>query len=184
MNATKNAIAHLKAALPIDKVGKDLVLPYDQTIACRPYAEGLIVSYVVDTGKSYTYIQNLHLEEDGIDLEQLHTVGIENLMNVAAKRDLRVQPHQNIFAVLMGGDFEASLLMVDQLWESSFRQFVEGEYAAAVPARDILAFCDSGSSDGIAELHQLISRITPGGDHLLSSRVFVRKPSAWIALNV
>ena len=41
--------------------------------------------------------------------------------------------------------------------------FVTGEYAAAIPARDMLAFCDSSSADGIAELHRVIERVQPTG---------------------
>jgi hypothetical protein len=39
----------------------------------------------------------------------------------------------------MGGDFDASLILLS-LSDGQFRQFVRGDYSAAVPARDILAF--------------------------------------------
>jgi len=47
-----------------------------------------------------------------------------------------------VFAFFMRGDFEASVILLDDLWDGESRQFVTGEYAAAIPARDMLAFCD------------------------------------------
>jgi len=79
----------------------------------------------------------------------------------------------------MRGDFEASVILLDDLWDREFRQFVTGEYAAAIPARDMLAFCDSSSADGIAELQRIIERVQPTGDHLLTKTIYVRRDSKW-----
>jgi uncharacterized protein YtpQ (UPF0354 family) len=74
-----------------------------------------------------------------------------------------------------GGDFEASLILLDQLWDEHFRQFVSGDYAIAIPARDVLAFCDDDSEEGIGELEQLFARIAPMDDHLISDKLYVRR---------
>lgn len=175
---TAHALAYLKPNIDDDD-GPALELEHRDSPVCMQYAEGLLVCYVVDTGTSYTYVQYRHLEEDGIDETELHRIGLRNLVDLVGKRDTRVQPYGNIFAVLMGGDFEASLILLDQLWDEQFRQFVRGEYAAAIPARDMLSFCDRSSSEGIQELRQVISRIYPSGDHLLSDRIYVRRDSKW-----
>jgi uncharacterized protein YtpQ (UPF0354 family) len=180
---TDTAIAYLKAALPTDDDSPSVALPFEQSPVFRPFASGFGIFYVVDDSKSYHFVQYRHLAEDGIDAAKLHEIGIRNLTELAAKRKLRVQPHANIFAVLMGGDFEASMILLDQLWDRGFRQFVAGEYANAVPARDILAFCDSTSEQGILELQQLIERVTPGGDHLISANVYVRREGSFLPLN-
>jgi len=73
----------------------------------------------------------------------------------------------------------ASILLLNDLWEGGFRQFVVGEYAVAIPARDILAFCDSGSPEGIAELQRIIDRVRPTGDHLISSKIYLRREARW-----
>jgi hypothetical protein len=78
-----------------------MTLPHGRSLALRPFADGLIVTYLIDAGGHYTFIQNRHLLEDGIDLEQLHTHGVTNLIDLVNYRSLRVQPYQNIFAVLM-----------------------------------------------------------------------------------
>lgn len=176
---TDQAIAYVKAALPKNGPPSVVLSQADSPIV-RPYSDGLCICYVVDDGKSYHYVQQRHLTQDGINEDKLHMTGLRNLIDVVSKRDLRVQPCENISAVMMGGDFEASLIMLDQLWDQHFRQFVSGEYAVSIPARDVLAFCDTSSEQGVRELHQLIDRITPNGDHLISSRLYVRQDGRFI----
>jgi uncharacterized protein YtpQ (UPF0354 family) len=176
---TDQAIAYLKAALPKDGPPSVVLSQADSPIV-RQYSDGLCICYVVDDGKSYHYVQQRHLTQDGISEDELHAIGLRNLIGVVSKRDLRVQPYQSIFAVMMGGDFEASLILLDQIWEQHFRQFVTGEYAISIPARDVLAFCDTSSEQGVRELHQLVDRITPNGDHLISSQLYVRRDGRFI----
>jgi uncharacterized protein YtpQ (UPF0354 family) len=71
-----------------------------------------------------------------------------------------MSPYGNVFTFLMDGDFEASIMLLDEFWDGEFRKFVTGKYAAAIPARDVLAFCDADSTAGIAELQEVINRPT------------------------
>lgn len=82
---------------------------------------------------------------------------------------MQVQPYGSIFAVIAGGNFEASLLLLDGLWERAFRQFVSGDYAVAIPSRDVLAFGDAGDAKVRVELRAVIDRVWPPGDHLRTS---------------
>ncbi len=175
---TERAIAYLKASVSGDDP-QAVKLSHADSPVLRPLVDGLYVAYVVDDGSSYHYVQNRHLEQGGVSEEELHEIGLRNLLAVVGQRDLRVQPYQNIHAVLMGGDFEASLILLDQIWEHHFQQFVPGAYAVAIPARDILAFCDTTNAAGLAELGELIERIYTTGDHPVSSRIYVRHQSRW-----
>jgi uncharacterized protein YtpQ (UPF0354 family) len=175
---TQRAIAYLKPALPDDGTSA-LQLSREDSPILRPLVDGLLVCYAVDTGSEYQLVQQRHLDHERVDANALHRTGLTNLAELINQRETRVQPYGNIFAVMMGGDFEASLLLVDALWDQVFRQFVQGDYAAAVPARDVLAFCDAASAAGIDELRQLIARVYPGGDHLLTDRIYVRREARW-----
>ena len=175
---TSRAVAYLKAALPNDGSPLVEVTKEDSPIA-RLYADGLCVCYVVDVGESYQYVQRRHLSEDGLTSEQLHRVALDNLADLANQRQLRVQPHGNVFAVLMGGDFEASMMLLDPLWDQNFRQFVKGDYAVVIPNRDILAFCDSTSENGVKELREVVRRVHTSSDHPISDKVFVRRQKTW-----
>ena len=131
--------------------------------------------YLVDKGQSYGYVQNRHLEDDGISANDLHQIGLRNLTRLIDQRNARVLPYGNVFAFIAGGDFEASVMLLEAFWEGEFRKFVTGKYAAAIPARDVLAFCDAESTEGITELQAVINRIWPTGNHLISGKVYVRK---------
>jgi uncharacterized protein YtpQ (UPF0354 family) len=178
---TDRAIAYLKSVMPNDSSPAVQVSQADNPVML-PFTDDLYICYVVDDGKTYQYIQERHLAEDGINKENLSRNGIRNLTEIISKRHLRVQPYQNIYGVRMGGDFEASLILIDQLWDRHFRPFVSGVYAIAIPARDILAFCDKSSIQGINELQQLIDRVTPRGDHLISERIWLRQDGGLISM--
>lgn len=122
------------------------------------------------------------MDEDKISADELHQIGLRNLKNLFSKRNAKVQSYGNIFPFIAGGDFEASVMLLDDFWNNEFRRFVKGEYAIAIPARDVLAFCDADSTQGIAELKQLIDRIWPTGDHLVSNKIFIRQQDKWKVL--
>jgi uncharacterized protein YtpQ (UPF0354 family) len=175
---TERAFAYLKAVVFEDSP-KPVILSRDDSPVLRPLSDDLCVAYLVNEGGAYHYVQNRHLDQDGISEADLHEIGLRNLAAHASQGNLQVQPYENIYAVFMGGDFEASLILLDDLWDRHFRQCVSGEYAVALPARDILAFCDRTSATGLAELGQLIQRIYPTGDHLLSNQIYVRHQNQW-----
>ena len=175
---TDRAISYLKAIVA-DNSSESITLSRDDSPVLRPFAEGLCISYVVDDGGEYQYVQHRHLDQDGITEDELHQVGLRNLIDILSQRNLQVQPYQNIYAVLAGGDFEASAILLDQFWDTHFREFISSEFSIAVPARDVLAFCDSTSKQGRNELQDLIDRIFPNGDHLISDKIYDRHQNAW-----
>ncbi len=180
---TGHATAYIKSA-NLEGGGPVVPLPPDATPVVRHYSSDLCICYAVDCDKFYEYVQERHLQLDGIDRDELHRIGLRNLRTIVAQRQARVQPYQGVFAFLMGGDFEASVILLDDLWDGEFRQFVTGEYAAAIPARDMLAFCDSSSVEGLTELQRIIERVHPTGDHLISRTIYVRRDSGWWPLAV
>jgi hypothetical protein len=68
----------------------------------------------------------------------------------------------------VGGDFEASAVLVDGLWNSALAHLAPNGFVVAVPCRDILAFCDAENASGLQELRQIIGR-TQDGEHPISS---------------
>jgi len=175
---TDQAVAYLKAS-PVDAPSLVYRLSILDEPVIRPAFAGLHVCYLVDRGQCFEYVQNRHLQAEGISADQLHQIGLSNLRRLAIKRRWRVEPHSQIFAFVMGGDFEATAMLVNEFWNNEFRQFVSGKYAAAVPARDVMVFCDAGHPEAVTQLQQVIGRIWPNGDHLISNKVYVRKHDNW-----
>jgi uncharacterized protein YtpQ (UPF0354 family) len=163
--------------------GAAFIPSYEDAPILRRFVHPLLVSYTVDVGDWYELVQRRHLEQAGIDEEELHRIGLANLAQLVTERTTRVHRCGRYFALLMGGDFEASLMLLDSLWDEDFREFVAGDYAVAVPARDIMGFCDASSQAAVDELRQLIQRVWPTGDHLLSDRLYVRRDRTWTLLS-
>jgi len=135
---------------------------------------GLLVAYMIDMGDRFQYVQHRHLETSGIIETELHQHAMENLA-LLAKQKLVVHPRGCIFAAFLEGSFEASLILIDNLWEKNFARSLTAGFVAAMPARDVLVFCDLASQEGIAELHQVVARASAGGDHLLTSVLYHRQ---------
>ncbi|MHB1528023.1 MAG: DUF1444 family protein [Acidiferrobacteraceae bacterium] len=139
---------------------------------------GLVVAYVVDKGQSFAYVQNSHLTEAVLDPVQLHEYGLGNLRQLA-KDKLKVQKYGPVYAAFLDGNFEASLILLDGLWSHGLADLVRGDFVVAIPARDILAFCDISSSEGLAELRKVVARVADS-DHSLSPSLYRRRDSEWV----
>jgi uncharacterized protein YtpQ (UPF0354 family) len=180
--AVLSSVAYLKRALPEEPLpGEHLVeLSYADTPVMKDLENGLLVAYLVDQGDSYGYVQYKDLETAGVGEPELHTAGIENLRLLAEQR-LRVQQYGSIFTLLMGGTFEASMLLLDDLWERSFAEYVDGPFLVAIPARDVLAFGDASSPGAVIELNAVVERLIGAGNAELATMLFRRQGGAWYA---
>jgi uncharacterized protein YtpQ (UPF0354 family) len=170
------AIAYIKGATAGS--GPHASLPFLESPVLKDLGNGLCVAYVVDDGKQLTYLQNRHLAEAKLDEAALHQIGVDNLAQIADEK-LSIRQHGPICGAFLDGNFEASLILLDDLWETSLAHLVRNSFVATLPARDILAFCDSQSSEGIAVLKQMASKVSASGDHLLTASLFQRKNSEW-----
>jgi hypothetical protein len=172
------AFAYLKAEPPDD--GHPGLLPQgaDEPIL-RPLAHGLHVAYVVDAGDRFQYVQRRDIEAAGLGEEQLHSLAVRNLA-AFAERHAEVRPYGSIYVVLAGGNFEASVLLVDEFWTTWYTDLAPNGFIAAAPARDVLAFGDADSPAVLRELEAVIARLRAGPvDHPLTNRLLRRSVSGW-----
>jgi uncharacterized protein YtpQ (UPF0354 family) len=169
------AVAYLKA---IDKNGstsQSIGVDDQNSPVLLPVAEGLALAYVVDEPQGLVYVQKRHLRDAGVSEQQLHLNAMTNLGKLCAD-GLEVKKHGPIFGVFLDGNFEASLFVLESLWQRDLAHLVDKGYAICAPARDILAFCDMDSQEGVATLREMIGRVFDGGDHLLTKTIFrIRK---------
>ncbi len=176
----KRAVASLKRKLPVDG-SPALEINKGDLPVLRDLNNGLVVSYVVDEGDRFTYVQNRHLVAAEIDEVTLHSAAIHNLYSIA-KTHLKVQPYGAVFAVFLEGNFEASVLLLDTVWDVSFAPYVRGDFAAAIPARDVLAFVDSSSPEAMKELRAITDRvISTSGNKTVSASIYRRRNKLWMA---
>ncbi|MCE9635568.1 MAG: DUF1444 family protein [Planctomycetes bacterium] len=180
MNTTwKDALAYLKPEVPESDTALVMKLSEEDSPVLRNLGNGLLVSYVVDTGERFSYVQTRHLRAAGVTEDELHRAAIDNLYGLAEKH-LRVQPYGDVFALFMEGSFEASVMLLDTVWDVSLAKYVRGEFLVAVPTRDVLAFGDA-SSPGVPErLRGVVDRVLTGeADHPVSNVLFRRRRGVW-----
>lgn len=129
----------------------------------------------------FRFIHVRDCRSERCDPSELRRKAVANRDRLAADR-VEVRPYGSIFAVLMGGNFEASLLLSDRFWDETVAGLVEGPRSVAIPARDILALGSAPSPDVLDELRAAIGRVFPKGDHLISPHLDTRAGEAWMTL--
>jgi hypothetical protein len=158
-------------------------LPESEEPVARAAKGEFGVFYFIDHGEHFSYVNMGQLRSAGITLDELHKAGLRNLKALIKdeKSKLRLVKQGSAYGLIMGGNFEASLMLVDELWDGAFKKYAPNGPIAAVPARDVCAFCDADSQEGIAELKRITERVWQNGDHLISDRLFLRKNGQWVA---
>ena len=173
------ALAYVKAEVPDDDPAPVLSLTAEESPVLKRIGGGLLVAYLLDEGDRFSYVQNRHLRAAGVDADQLHTHALANLGKLA-KGKVTIRQNGPTWALFFDGNLEASLILLDEMWDSALRSYHSGEPVIALPARDVLCFCDASSPAGVAELRALVSRLWPEGDHLISDRLFRRRGGRWV----
>jgi uncharacterized protein YtpQ (UPF0354 family) len=158
--------------------GTAVTLPDSQAPVVTDLGNGLGVVYLVDEGEHLTYVQHHHLTAINANPKGLHEMGLINLSK-RAEQKLRMVNQGAIYGLLLDGQFEASLILLDDLWDKTLAHLAPNGFIAALPSRDVLAFCDARSAQGIAELRSIVNRIFPDGDHLLTRELYQRRNGQW-----
>lgn len=179
MNLNK-AIAYFKPTW-VSAEPPDIEFSKDEQPIDKPYCEGLSIFYLLDEGKQFVYVQNKHIEEAGISAEQLNIIGLDNLRKIAD--EIKMTENEGLIYFTGNGNFEASLLLVKKIWNEWLAEYCPNGYVAAIPSRDILVVCDRDNQEGISKLCDIVERIWPDGDYLLSRSLFCYEGDKWVRLN-
>ena len=148
----------------------------DDPIYHEPLVADFIVVYAEDSEHQLAYLTKSKIEGLGMSQEELRAVAIENL---DAKIDKLERLGSGPTCMLTaGGTFEASLLLIDGIWEGQ-AELVEGDLIVAAPSRDMLLFTGSKSAEGIEELKDLVESIHEDGSYLISKTLLVRRDGTW-----
>jgi Protein of unknown function (DUF1444) len=165
-------------------IGASVTLPDGQILQMSPaqtpliasWVSDLTIGYAIDQPNSLQYLTPAKCESLGIELKEVHGLALSNLKKVLPP----IQRHgeTSIFMLSAGGNFEASLLLLDDLWEAQ-EELVSGRLVVAVPARDMILFASDQSEDGLRQLRESISSIWQGGNQLVSQHLLVREANRW-----
>ena len=130
----------------------------------------LIVLYAEDTPTNIRYLSRADLEKAGVKIGEARALGVANLRRMLP--DIQLQSGDLVSMLTAGGNYEASLLLFDDLWGGG-KFKVDGDIVVAVPSRDVLIFTGSRNADGLKKLRELADDISAAGNYALTNSLFV-----------
>ncbi|UCV19946.1 DUF1444 family protein [Ferribacterium limneticum] len=158
-------------------------IPEANQPVCQVLKGAFGAMYLVDQGNSYGFATMGEMKAAGLSPEELRQIGLKNLAAHLHehKQSFKLIPLQNkAYGLRLDGHFEASLVLLDSLWEGALKKYLPNAPVVALPSRDVCAFCDVSSSEGIAELRAVSAKVSQGGDHLISPDLFIRQAGKWL----
>lgn len=139
--------------------------------------DALVVVYAEDTPNNIRYFSPDVLAKAGVERGKLRALAVDNLRRLLPQ----VEFHQGgLFTMLTaGGNYEASLLLFDDLWTRGKLE-VDGEIVVAVPSRDVLLVTGSKNEEGIAQLREAAAEIFDEGSYTLTKQLFVYRKGKFV----
>jgi uncharacterized protein YtpQ (UPF0354 family) len=155
----------------------DIELSNDDSPVEQPFVGDLILFYGFDQPSYFTMVAQRDLTRLALDKQRLHAVAVTNLRRTIPQPELH-QISPGVFMLTCGGNFEATTLLLDEVWQQVTAK-VSGDLVVAVPARDIVIFTGGDNRDGLAFMRSKVSHILEVGDHTLTRHFLVRSESGW-----
>jgi hypothetical protein len=138
----------------------------------RAFSNTLNVQYMIDEPGALVFIRARDIA--GGTQDDLHARALENLRAHVAKKKVRFEAKGAVHVVRLDGQHEASLLLLDELWDAPTRIADPiGELVAAAPERTTLLFTGTEARGGMPELRRALA--SPS----LSPELFVRRNGVW-----
>ncbi|MDB6029015.1 MAG: hypothetical protein JWM68_5238 [Verrucomicrobiales bacterium] len=130
----------------------------------------LIIVYAEDSPKNISYFQPNDLEKFHINRQDLRDLACKNLKRLLTN----IERHgtNGLYMITAGGDYEASLLLLDSVW-SDVEKDVHGEIVVAIPTRDLLVVTGSQDTEGLKKMRDIVHRATAQGSYRLTTKLFV-----------
>ena len=153
----------------------------NKPICAHVFSAELVVTYVVPTDDGFVRVTEEMRVESDVSEATLRQQGLANLSKLAATKKFRLAGRRLILTGESG--FEASLLLVDSLWDSDELQavFPNGPIAA-IGASDILVVCDRSDAEEIVNLRGSAEFVWGAGSssgQLLSTDLYARHSGTW-----
>jgi hypothetical protein len=138
----------------------------ENALVARSFNEAYTISYVVEEPGALVYVRWRDVEGD---IDKLHDIALANL-RVRANAKLRLAPRDGFVDVVLDGKFDASLLLLDELWDGSgiVARAVTSPIVAAIPSSETLLVASASSKEGLRHL---------GAQHV--PMLLVRRTGTW-----
>jgi uncharacterized protein YtpQ (UPF0354 family) len=150
-------------------------------LVTEPLAADRIIVFAFDRPQSMTYARAADLEALNISPDELRKLASENLRRRLPPA-LNTRSDGKSFLFAIGGNFEASLLLIDEVWDQLTRQ-LPGDVIVCVLARDVCLVTSTGTPGGLESLLAARDRICAGSvppSNFISKSLLRREGNSWV----
>ena len=176
-----NAIACVKAKnqLDLDSERNQIYLSFDEQPVMKDLDNGLVVVYLIDIGDHFVHIQNKHLNDKKVSIDELHKIGLTNLISILESKT-KIQQYGEVHGFSCDKYFEASTILHDKWWDKTLQELAPNGYIVALPSRNFFGVCDAKSKQGIEELKNLVTNAYHKETHPITPELYTRKNGKWV----
>lgn len=145
--------------------------------AYEVYNDELLVVYAEDRDENMRYLMRSEIEALGLSSDEVRELAMTNLRNCVSEVGVE---HTSNFSVISAGEtYEASMLLMDELWDDEQFAPGEGELLVAIPSRSMLMFTRNEPEKAKA-LRLMADVAYKGEDYSLTNRIFVRRDGKFL----
>lgn len=141
------------------------------------YNGDLVIVYAEDTPTSTRYFAADELSGIGVERRDIRALAVGNLRRILPAVEMHRGPLVSM--VVAGGDYVASLVLLDELWSEN-RFDVDGDIVIAVPSRDVLLLANADNKESINKLSELAKTAANDSSYWLTSQLFVYRGGQFV----
>ena len=174
--ASKSAVT-AENIIPIIKDSEYCAIVKDPSKLLREHLVGdLWIVYAADLPDSTRSLSDEERDGLGIAQDELRELSISNLLRILPE----IERHGDgpWYLLTAGGDYVASILLLDHVWKQ-LEEEIDGDIVAVAPARDVLLYTSSKSSEGLVQIRDRARDIFAGGHHVISQTMLRRVAGEW-----
>lgn len=139
--------------------------------------EQLVALFAIDSENGIQYLSEENLQSLEIAREDLLEHAMANLLH--AVDGIQIQGNPGLYMILAGGTYEASTLLIDDLW--SPKNFdVAGQIVVAAPARDAVLVTGNEDEENVAKVRAIAEDMFAKSNYQLCPDLFVRQEDGWL----
>lgn len=138
------------------------------------------VVYAYNLPEMFVPVRTEDLAKWKLSKAQLRARAVENLQRQLPP--LERQGGDGRWMFVAGGNFEASLLMVDSVWKDMAPD-IQGDPVVAVPARELLFVTGSRDTKGLETIRAIATDAFSKVEYPISPRLLIRRGGTWEAFD-
>jgi len=160
----------------------EITLSLDDSPVMKPLAKGIGICYMKDMGDRYELILNRDLSEE-LTIEVLHQTALKNMAIAVNDRTQVNGDPSDMMIVTNGGDFEATMLLADFLWDQ-IEPLFQDSICVAIPTNDLLFIAPKNNPEAREGLKNLVRQYFENSETkgLIVKNIYERVNGEWIFL--